>query len=146
MQDLQDTERSACDLSPELTRPFRALRLWLPLKVHGTAAFAAALEEKLLLAAYFYDQVKQLPNVEVGTPPDLSIVAFRFTPPEVDADQFNEALVDAIARDGRVFLTSTQLNGHYVIRMAILNYMSHKAEVDLVLEVLATLLPQVKLK
>jgi glutamate/tyrosine decarboxylase-like PLP-dependent enzyme len=141
MQDVAaDTERSPCDYSAELTRPSRALRLWLPLKLHGTGAFAAALEEKLLLARYFYDEVQKIKGVEVGPEPDLSVVTFRFVPEKGDADEFNKSLVEAIAADGRVFLASTTIDGKFVIRMAILTYHSHLEDVDLALQVIRELI------
>ncbi|MGI9327449.1 MAG: pyridoxal phosphate-dependent decarboxylase family protein [Pseudomonadales bacterium] len=137
MQDVaHDDERSACDYSPELTRPFRAMRFWLPLKVHGTEPFAAALEEKLLLAQYFYEQIGSIASLRVGPTPDLSIVNFRFTPTGIDADVAGQALIEAITADGRVFISSTRVNGQFVIRFAILNFMSHLEEVDLALTVL----------
>jgi len=137
MQDVEeDPERSPCDLSAELTRPFRALRLWLPLKMHGTDAFAAALEEKLLLAQYFYEQVSAIPGIEVGSPPDLSIVPFRYVPKSGDADNYNRLLIDAIVADGRIFLSSTLLTGKFTLRMAILNYMTHLQDVDIALTVI----------
>ncbi len=136
MQDVEDTERSACDLSPELTRPFRSLRLWLPLKVHGTAPFAAALEEKLWLAQYFYEAIASRPGFELQPPPDLSIVPFRYVPKRGDMNEFNRRIVEAIAKDGRVFMTSTTINGQYVIRMAILNYKTHLEDIDTALQVI----------
>ena len=137
MQDVAaDTERSPCDYSAELTRPSRALRLWLPLKLHGTAAFAAALEEKLLLARYFYEEVQKIPGIEVGPEPDLSVVHFRFVPESGDVNEANRALVEAIAADGRVFLASTTIDGKFVIRMAILTYHSHLEDVDCALQVI----------
>ena len=123
MQDMEnDNERSPCDYSAELTRPFRALRFWLPFKMLGTAPFVAALEEKLLLAQYFYEQLAGIDGIAAGPPPDLSIVTFRYVPDSGDADAFNKRLVKAIRDDGRVFLTSTTVDDHYVIRMAILGY------------------------
>ena len=93
MQDVAgDTERSPCDYSAELTRPFRALRFWLPFKLHGSAAFAAALEEKLLLASYFYEECGKIADIEMGPAPDLSIVTFRFRPAAMDADTASRAL------------------------------------------------------
>ncbi|HNP35246.1 MAG TPA: aminotransferase class V-fold PLP-dependent enzyme [Woeseiaceae bacterium] len=137
MQDMShDTERSPCDFSAELTRPFRALRFWLPFKIHGSRPFAAALEEKLLLARYFYEQVSLIPEIEVGSPPDLSIVTFRYLPRDGGADTFNRRLADAIRDDGRVFLTSTTMSGHYTIRMAILNFRTHIEDVDMALAVI----------
>ena len=145
MQDIApDDERSACDLSPELTRPFRGLRLWLPLQVHGARAFAAALEEKLLLAEYFHERVARLPLIEVGPRPDLSVVVFRAVPEHGDADAFNQRLVDAIAEDGRIFLASTRLHGRYTIRMAILNYQSHREDIDLALEIIGATIERLR--
>jgi glutamate/tyrosine decarboxylase-like PLP-dependent enzyme len=137
MQDVaDDDERSPCDLSAELTRPFRALRFWLPLKVHGTAAFAAALEEKLLLARYFYEAIRQVPGVTVGAPPDLSIVPFRYVPERGDADAFNRRLIELIVDDGRIFMAGTTIDGQYTLRLAILNYMTHLEDVDIALDVI----------
>ncbi len=137
MQDVAgDTERSPCDYSAELTRPFRALRFWLPFKVHGSRAFAAALEEKLLLAEYFYEECGKIPGIELGPGPDLSIVTFRFCPESMDADIASRALVDAIYRDGRVLLTSTTIAGRFTIRMAILTYHTHIEDVDVALQVI----------
>ena len=135
MQDVAgDTERSPCDYSAELTRPFRALRFWLPFKVHGSEAFAAALEEKLLLAQYFYDEVQKVPGIEVGPRPDLSIVTYRLRSDDGDANKASKALVEAIHKDGRVFMTSTTIDGRFTIRMAILTYSTHLEEVDLALQ------------
>ena len=145
MQDMfHDTERSPCDLSPELTRPFRALRFWLPFKIHGTAVFAAALEEKLVLAQYFHDQISTIAGIEAGPPPDLSIVSFRYVPEAGSADKFNKALVDAIRDDGRIFLTSTTMAGRYTIRLAILGYNTHLDAVDTALTVIREKIDELK--
>jgi len=137
MQDVAgDTERSPCDYSAELTRPFRALRFWLPFKVHGSDAFAAGLEEKLLLAQYFYDEVAKIPGIEVGPPPDLSIVTFRLRPDGAGANQASKALIEAICKDGRAFLTSTTIDGQFTLRMAILTHSTHLEDVDAALQVI----------
>lgn len=137
MQDVAgDSERSPCDYSAELTRPFRALRFWLPFKVHGSRAFAAALEEKLLLTQYFYEELAGIPGIEPGPKPDLSIVTFRLRPISGDSDAASKALVDRIHEDGRVFLTSTTIAGRFTIRMAILTYNTHLEDVKLALQVI----------
>jgi glutamate/tyrosine decarboxylase-like PLP-dependent enzyme len=137
MQDVAgDTERSPCDYSVELTRPFRALRFWLPFKLHGSQAFAAALEEKLILAQYFYEGCGKIPGIELGPSPDLSVVTFRFCPGSADADTASRALIDAIHRDGQVFMTTTTIAGRFTIRMAILTYHTHVEDVDLALQVI----------
>lgn len=137
MQDVAgDTERSPCDYSAELTRPFRALRFWMPFKVHGSLAFAAALEEKLLLAQYFYEECGKIAGIQRGPNPDLSVVTFRFCPAGLDADAATRALLDAIREDRRVYLASTTVEGRFTIRMAILTYHTHIEDVDLALRVI----------
>ncbi len=129
-------ESSPSELSPELTRPFRGLRLWLSLKLIGIRAFRAALEEKLLLARYFHERVRAVECVEAGPPPDLSVVVFRWVPKGGDADAFNQRLLNAVQRDGRIFLTSTRLNGQFWLRLAVLCPATHREHIDLALEIL----------
>ena len=127
---------SASDLSLELTRPFRGPRLWLPLKLFGLAPFRAALEEKLLLAQYFHRRLSELPQWNVGPEPDLSVVTYRYLPKRGDADDFNRRLLDSVLGDGRVAISSTQLDGSYTLRTAVLHYRSHLEQVDELLDVL----------
>ncbi|MEM9058432.1 MAG: aminotransferase class V-fold PLP-dependent enzyme, partial [Pseudomonadota bacterium] len=138
MQDAQEAalELSPADLSPELSRPFRGLRMWLPLKLAGLAPFRAALEEKLELARYFYEQLGKLPGFERGPAPQLSVVVYRYVPARGDADAFNRALVEAVLRDGRVFLSTTQLDGQLWLRMAAMSFRTHVDTIDLYLELL----------
>jgi glutamate/tyrosine decarboxylase-like PLP-dependent enzyme len=130
-------ELSPADLSPELTKHFRGLRLWLPLLLHGLAPFRAALEEKLLLARYFHERLSEHPGFEVGPYPELSVVIFRYLPKTGDADAFNRRLVEAVQRDGRVFLSSTILDGRFTLRCAVASFRTHLDTIDLALEVLA---------
>jgi glutamate/tyrosine decarboxylase-like PLP-dependent enzyme len=129
-------ELSPADLSPELTKHFRGLRLWLPLLLHGLAPFRAALEEKLLLARYFHRRISEMPGFEVGPPPDLSVVTFRYRPAHGDSDLFNKKLVEAIHRDGRVFLSSTILDGRFTLRCAVVSFRAHLETIDLALDIL----------
>jgi glutamate/tyrosine decarboxylase-like PLP-dependent enzyme len=126
---------SPAELSPELTKHFRGLRLWLPLKLHGVEPFRACLEEKLLLTRYFYEEVQKL-GFEVGPEPELSVATYRYVPESGDVNEFNAALVDEIHRDGRVFISSTMLDGKFVLRLAALTFRSRLENVDLLLEVL----------
>lgn len=138
MQDAQESalELSPADLSPELSRPFRGLRMWLPLKLAGLAPFRAALEEKMELARYFYEMLEKMPRFERGPPPQLSVVVYRYVPEQGDADAFNRALADAVLRDGRVCISTTQLNGQFWLRMAAMNFRTHVDTIDLYLELL----------
>ena len=138
MQDAfrEPEEYSPAELSPELTKHFRGLRLWLPLKLHGVAPFRACLEEKLLLAKYFHAEVQKL-GFESKLEPELSVVTYRYVPEAGDANEFNKKLLEAVVADGRIFISSTMLNGEFTLRFACLAFRTHLKTVDTLLEVLA---------
>jgi glutamate/tyrosine decarboxylase-like PLP-dependent enzyme len=117
------------DLSPELTRHFRALRLWLPLQLAGVAAFRAAQSEKIALARYFHARLADSPHWEAIVP-DLSVVAFRYRPRAGDADDFNDRLLNHVQQEGRVFMSGTRIAGESWLRCAILSFRTHLAHVD----------------
>jgi glutamate/tyrosine decarboxylase-like PLP-dependent enzyme len=127
---------SPADLSPELTRHFRALRLWLPLQLAGVAAFRAAQQEKLALARYFHACLSELPEFDAGPPPDLSVVAFRYVPDHADADAPSERLLQHLQQEGRVMLSGTRIDDRYYIRCAILSFRTHVEHVDEVIDAL----------
>lgn len=137
MQDAREhqEEYSPAELSPELSRHFRGLRMWLPLKIHGLTPFRINLEEKILLARYFYWKIRAL-GYDTGPYPDLSIVGFRYIPAEGDANEWNKNLVNHIHKDGRVFISSTYIKDIYVIRCAILSFRTHREKVDLLLDII----------
>ncbi len=137
MQDalLNTEEISPADLSPELTKHFRGLRLWLPLQLFGLAPFKAGLDEKLLLTQYFYHEIKKL-GFEVGPFPELSVMIYRYVPENGDANEFNTKLIQYVHTDGRVFLSSTTIEGTYWLRIAVLAFRTHLETIDLCLKVL----------
>ena len=126
-------EISPADVGPELTRHFRGLRLWLPLHLHGVAPFRACLEEKHLLCRRFYEGVQQL-GFEMGPEPELSVAMFRSG--GNDGGEFDRSLLAAIQRDGRSFFSSTEIDGRFWLRCAVLNFRSHRRDIDLALRVI----------
>lgn len=139
-----DGEMSPADLSPELTRHFRGMRMWLPLKVHGLAPFRAALEEKLWLTRWFRQQLMEIPNMEVGPEPDLSVTLYRYVPPQGDANHFNERLTQHVHEDGRVFLSSTKIDGVFYLRLACLSFRTHLHTIENCLQMLRDCIGRVK--
>ena len=121
---------SPADLSPELTRHFRAMRLWLPLQIAGISAFRAAQSEKLALARYFHARLAEIDEFDPGPEPDLSVVAFRYVPQDGDADDFTERLLKHLQEEGRVMMSGTRIDGTYYIRCAILCFRTHIEHVD----------------
>jgi len=137
LQDAESTtvEESPTDVSAELSKHFRGMRMWLPLKIHGVAPFRDALDEKLLLTRYLWDNIREL-GFETGPYPDLTIVIFRYKRPGVDTDALNHHIIDDIRNDGRIFLSSTSLEGVFYLRVAILSFRTHKRHIDLLIELL----------
>jgi len=131
-----DVVRSPCRLSPELTRPFRGPRMWLPLKLFGLKPFRASLEEKIWLARYFHRELSKVKGFEVGPYPDLSIVTYRYLPGDGDVNAFNKRLLESVLEDGRVFISSTVIDGNYTLRLAVLNFRTHRDTIDGLLELL----------
>ena len=114
------------DLGPELTREFRGIRLWLPLHLHGVAAFRAALDEKLDLADWVYTALRDEPALYVYGPPELTTVAFRCTA----GDDATAELLRRVNAEQRVLLSSTRLDGRFVGRIAILNHRTDRRRVE----------------
>ena len=119
-------------ISPELTRDSRGVRLWLPLHLHGVAAFRAALDEKLDLAVYAHDELSADPNLAVLRRPELSVVAFHVRLPgraSSDEDEATAELMRRVVAEKRTFLSSTRVAGRYVGRIAVLNHRTDQARV-----------------
>jgi glutamate/tyrosine decarboxylase-like PLP-dependent enzyme len=129
-----DVGPSPADISIELTRHFRAFRLWLPLQLAGVNAFRAAQAEKLALARYFHARIEELPGFETFGPPDLSVVTFRYVPKAGNPDAFNEALLRHLIDEGRVLLSGTKVDGKAMLRCAIVSFRTHIEHVDEVVE------------
>ncbi|MEZ5035714.1 MAG: aminotransferase class I/II-fold pyridoxal phosphate-dependent enzyme [Chitinophagaceae bacterium] len=143
MQDVSNETllKSSANLSPELTKHFRGLRVWLPLQLHGIQPFIACLEEKILLTAYFRMELQEL-GFCLGPEPDLSVSYFWYPFPS-DTDAKNKALMAAIHRDGSVFLSSSMIDGRFVIRMAILAFRTKKSTIDKAVEMIKNCLQKI---
>ncbi|MEE9372374.1 MAG: pyridoxal-dependent decarboxylase [Saprospiraceae bacterium] len=128
-------EPSPTDLSPELTKHFRGLRMWLPIHLYGVSPFRNALHEKYLLTQYFYREVQKI-GFEVGPKPQLSVGIYRYIPKNGNANEFNLKLVNTIKSDGRIFVSSTTINDIFWIRIAIVNFRTHKEHIDKYLNLL----------
>ena len=78
------------EISPELSRGHRGLRIWLPLKMHGAGAFRRQLDEKLDLAQWITEQLRGIEGIEIVADPQLSLVAFRLVHPGLSDGELNE--------------------------------------------------------
>ena len=125
------------NMSPELSREFRGLRVWLPFKMHGVTPFRRNLEEKLELTHWATAELRKISGIEIVAEPQLSIVAFRLTRPGLGAEALNllnQELLQQINARKRVYLSSTFLNGHFVLRICVLSFRTHLDRVQMCLE------------
>ncbi|MGR9108064.1 MAG: pyridoxal phosphate-dependent decarboxylase family protein [Gammaproteobacteria bacterium] len=121
-----------CQISPELSRDFRGLRVWLPIKMHGIRVFRESLDEKLDLAEEITEKLLAIEAIELVARPQLSVLAFRIRKPGNDDGPGNDmtrALLERINAFGRVLLTGTWLHGIFVIRVCILSFRTHREHV-----------------
>lgn len=114
------------DYSPELSRSFRGLGLWLPLKLHGAAAFREALEEKLDLTRVLHEGLRGIEEIEVPWEPQLTVVAFRSR----SGDDASRRLLERINASKRVFLSSTMIDARFVIRACIVSHRTHRDRIE----------------
>ncbi|HJS25810.1 MAG TPA: aminotransferase class V-fold PLP-dependent enzyme, partial [Actinomycetota bacterium] len=120
------------EYSAELSRDFRGLRVWFPLKLHGVSAFREALDEKLDLAEHLYESLKAISELELPWQPDLTVVPFRLRDGD---DAANRRLLDAINDSKRVFLSSTVIEDRFTVRACILSHRTHRDRVDECIEI-----------
>lgn len=117
------------DLGPELSRDFRGLRVWLPIKMHGIGVFREQLDEKLDLAREACDAIRAMPGIEIVAEPELSLFAFR-----CESDARTREVMNEINRRQRVFVTGTTVRGHFVIRACVLSFRTHADRIAMFIE------------
>ena len=123
-----------CEISPELSRDFRGLRVWLPLKLFGIEPFRQQLEEKLDLAAWAASELHKIEGIEVVAEPQLSIIAFRLLKPGADPDALNHELMARINARQRVMLTGAVVDGKFVIRICVVSHRTHRERMEMCME------------
>jgi glutamate/tyrosine decarboxylase-like PLP-dependent enzyme len=129
-----------------LTRRFRALKIWLSVKVLGVAWFRALVERCCRLADLAEALLRRTPGFEILSPRRLSIVCFRYVPSglatEADIDQFNLALTEALRRTGRAFLSTTRLRDRVALRFCFVSWRTTAADVEEIVGLLTDLAQQ----
>jgi aromatic-L-amino-acid decarboxylase len=136
----QQHELHAMETTFEYSRPFRALKFWLAMRVHGAEAFREAIERNLREAQLLFDTVSVRDDFDVLGPPKLSIVAFRHRSRRVDdLDEHNRRLADAIQADGRVWMSSALIDRQVWLRPCFVNFRTTEEDVLDVVEIAAEL-------
>jgi glutamate/tyrosine decarboxylase-like PLP-dependent enzyme len=121
-----------CDFGPDLSRGFRALKVWFTLKVYGTEALGASISRCCALARYLEERIAATPELELMAPVELNIVCFRYR--AEDTNRVNDAIVVALQESGVVAPSTTRIAGRTAIRAAIVNHRTSRAEIDALVE------------
>jgi aromatic-L-amino-acid decarboxylase len=123
-----------CEISPELSRDFRGLRIWLPIKLLGIEPFREALDEKLDLIDLVTSELRKIDGIEIVAEPQLTIVAFRLVKPDADLNALNRELIERINAKKRVMLTPTVFRGMFLIRICIVSHRTHRDRIEMGLQ------------
>ena len=126
----------------ELSRRFRALKLWMTLRYYGARSLSEAIGEDITLARHMAELVRASDDLELLAEPSLSICCFRHAPPgvpSVELDEHNERLLEAIQRDGRAYLSNATIDGKLALRACITNFRTTERDVARTLELVREL-------
>jgi len=123
--------------SMELSRRFRALKVWLSLRYHGLAAFRASIAKDMAQARRLADAIRNEPQLELMAPVGLSAVCFRYrgaeSLPEAERNRQNLAILRRVIEQGRVYLSNATLGGKFCLRACIVNHRTRDTDVDCVI-------------
>jgi aromatic-L-amino-acid decarboxylase len=128
------------DYGPELSRRFRALKVWMLLKGVGLDSLGEAIESNLACARHLESMVRASDDFEMAAPVELSIFCFRHVPGQVRnespqvIDAFNERLLVALQRDGSSYLSNATLGGRFALRGCVLNYRTTLRDMEILLD------------
>jgi glutamate/tyrosine decarboxylase-like PLP-dependent enzyme len=124
---------------PELSRGFKALKVWMGLKRHGRRGYAASIERDVALARFLSREVERRPDFELLAMPTLSIANFRYRPSgvalsEPELDRLNKRIVNGLVAGGAFLLAPTMLKGRTSMRVAIVNFRTSEDDLTYLLD------------
>ena len=135
----------------ELSRRFRALKIWFTLRYYGVRRIGQSISEDNALATYLGEQVEAATDFEMLAAPELSICCFRYVPPALQAklrkdgvdvtidaelDQLNTNIMNMVQRGGRAYLSSATIRGKFALRACITNFRTTRADLDQTLQII----------
>jgi glutamate/tyrosine decarboxylase-like PLP-dependent enzyme len=126
-----------CDYGPELSRSFRALKVWFALREHGTARFGELIEQNCVQAEYLAHRIENEQQLELLVPVNLNIVCFRLRREGLDAaalDQLNKDIVADVQESGVAAPSTTRIKGQLAIRVNITNHRTQRSDLDVLVD------------
>lgn len=141
------------DYGMELSRRFRALKIWLTLRYYGVHRITAAISEDISLAQYLSERVEQADDFELLAPVELSICCFRYVPKdlreelktalaaernriELELDELNTRIMLTIQRGGQAYVSNATIHGKFALRACVTNFRTTPADIDKTLELI----------
>ncbi len=121
-----------CDLGPDLSRGFRALKTWFTLKTYGTKRIGRMIERSCAVARHLEARIQAESSLELLAPAQLNIVCYRYRAD--NPDEFNAALAVAIQESGVAAPSTTVIDGKLAIRAAIFNHRTREQDVDALID------------
>src|ERR1700733_3928987 len=119
--------------SMELSRRFRALKLWLSLRFHGLEGFRAAIHKDFEFAGRLAEAIGNTPSLELLAPVELSAVCFRYKETKADLNSYNSAVLKRVLQRGRIYLSNATLRGKFALRACLVNHRTTEADIDSVI-------------
>jgi len=126
------------DLGLQMSRGFRALKVWMTLKTYGTAKLGRMMKMNIEQATYLASLVEREAELELSAPVSLSIVCFRYKPhvlhdfADAEVDRLNREILATLHSSGTAVPSHTVLNGRFVLRAAITNHRTRRADIEFV--------------
>src|SRR4029453_981690 len=122
------------DRGLDLTRGFKALKVWLSFKAYGVKALGRLIDQNVAQSQYLASLIEDHPELELLAPVPLNVVCFRYVPPErdgIDLNALNEEILLRLQESGLALPSATVLQGHYAIRCANVNRRSRRTDFEL---------------
>lgn len=141
------------DYGLQLSRGFRALKIWMSLKQYGVKKYARIIDQNIYLAQYLEEILSESNDFEIVAPMSLSVVCFRYVPRDLKMEKSNDdqrkiemylsklnlGILNAMRKDGRALLSSTLLDKKYVLRACIVNFRTTKQDIKDIVDIIRKL-------
>ena len=128
------------DFTPELSRGFRALKVWFTMKTYGLACFGALIAQQCAMARALGERILRTPELELLAPITLNVVCFRYAPAidEAARDALNAAIAIDLQERGIAVPSTTRVDGRLALRLNVMNHRTTGADLDATLDAILT--------
>jgi glutamate/tyrosine decarboxylase-like PLP-dependent enzyme len=142
--DKQDETFAFWDYGLELSRRFRALKIWMTLRYYGLRRIREAISEDNSLAEYLSELIERAEDFELLAPVELSICCFRYVPAkykardssEADLNELNKRIMQSVQRGGQAYISNATIGGKFALRACIANFRTKRSDIDETLEII----------